>query len=111
LAGPGGMGIRTGSSHSEPVARHLIEHPERFGAVDEYHGSGQPLSISIRPRASVNVSDAALLIVLSDGPEFRAVAWFPACATATERSAGTGRRLDGPRASWPDIDEDISVAP
>ena len=59
----------------------------------------------------IEVSDAALRIVLSDGRELSApLAWFPRLAHATpvQRAhwelAGAGYGIH-----WPDVDEDISV--
>lgn len=64
------------------------------------------------PKAvSVEVSDAALRIALSDGRELSApLAWFPRLAHAmpVQRAhwelAGAGYGIH-----WPDVDEDISV--
>jgi len=59
----------------------------------------------------VEVSDAALRIVLSDGRELSTpLAWFPRLAHATPvqrahwKLAGAGYGIH-----WPDVDEDISV--
>lgn len=74
--------------------------------------SPTPACLDPDPTAvDVEVSDAALRIVLSDGRELSVpLAWFPRLrdATATQRQnwepIGRGHGIH-----WPDIDEDISV--
>ena len=75
---------------------------------------GRPVPVNVDPdptAVDVEVSDAALRIVLSDGRELSApLAWFPRLRDAT-----VAQRLHwepigrGHGIHWPDIDEDISV--
>jgi hypothetical protein len=61
--------------------------------------------------ADVQVSDAALVIVLSDGRELSApLAWFPRLRDATaEQRQHWGPIGRGHGIHWRDIDEDVSV--
>ena len=59
----------------------------------------------------VEVSDAALRIVLSDGRELTApLAWFPRLRDATVEQRRNWEPIGrGHGLHWPDVDEDISV--
>jgi Protein of unknown function (DUF2442) len=59
----------------------------------------------------VDVSDAALRIVLSDGRELSApLAWFPRLRDATPEQRWNWEPIgSGHGIHWPDVDEDISV--
>ena len=75
---------------------------------------GRPVPVNVDPDPTaidVEVSDAALRIVLSDGRELSVpLAWFPRLRDATvaqrQHCEPIGR---GHGVHWPDIDEDISV--
>ena len=60
---------------------------------------------------TVEVSDTALLIILTDGRELSVpVAWFPRLRDATLAQRGDWQLIgDGHGIHWPDVDEDISV--
>lgn len=59
----------------------------------------------------VEVSDAALRIVLSDGRELSTpLAWFPRLRDATPEQRRNWETIgSGHGIHWPDVDEDISV--
>ena len=60
---------------------------------------------------SIEVSDAALRIVLSDGRELSApLAWFPRLRDATAEQRLNWEPIgQGHGVHWPDVDEDISI--
>ena len=72
----------------------------------------KPVRVDPDPTAvEVEVSNAALRVVLSDGQELSApLAWFPRLRDATSvqrrnwEPIGRGHGLH-----WPDVDEDVSV--
>ncbi|MBV8912613.1 MAG: DUF2442 domain-containing protein [Acetobacteraceae bacterium] len=71
-------------------------------------------SVAIDPdptATDVEVTDAALRIVLSDGRELSApLAWFPRLRDATPSQRRNWQQIgSGHGLHWPDIDEDISV--
>ena len=71
-----------------------------------------PVHIDPDPTAvDVEVSDAALRIVLSDGRELSApLAWFPRLRDATPGQRQNWEAIGrGQGIHWPDLDEDISV--
>jgi hypothetical protein len=71
-----------------------------------------PVHIDPDPTAvDVEVSDAALRIVLSDGRELSApLAWFPRLRDATPAQRQNWEAIGpGHGIHWPDLDEDISV--
>jgi hypothetical protein len=61
--------------------------------------------------ADVEVSNAALHIVLSDGRELSApLAWFPRLRDATPAQRENWKAIgSGHGIHWPDLDEDVSV--
>lgn len=71
-----------------------------------------PVHIDPDPTAiDVEVSDAALRIVLSDGRELSVpLAWFPRLRDATPAQRQNWEAIGrGHGIHWPDLDEDISV--
>ncbi len=72
----------------------------------------RPVHIDPDPTAAaVEVSDAALRIVLSDGRELSApLAWFPRLRDATPEQRRNWEPIGRCHGlHWPDLDEDISV--
>ena len=71
------------------------------------------LAIEIRmvSAQSVNVTDDALIVDLSDGRTvFVPLAWFPRLLHGTPEERNKWRLIgDGEGIHWPDLDEDISV--
>ena len=70
------------------------------------------LAIDARTR-SVRVAGGALSVTLADGREVRVpLVWFPRLAAGTPDQQANCRIIEGGRAlNWPDLDEDIGVAP
>jgi hypothetical protein len=70
------------------------------------------LAIDARAR-SARVACGALSVSLADGREVRVpLAWFPRLAAGTPDQQANYRIIEGGRAiNWPDLDEDIGVAP
>jgi len=76
--------------------------------------SDKPVSVHVDPdptAVDVDVSDAELRIVLSDGRELSApLAWFPRLRDATPEQRVHWETIGrGHGIHWPDIDEDVSV--
>ena len=72
--------------------------------------AGRPAT---RPRAiDVSVADDCLRVVLADGRELRVpLAWFPRLSKAKPVQRSEWRLIeDGMGISWPELDEDLSVA-
>lgn len=72
----------------------------------------KPVRVDPDPVAvEVEVSDAALRIILSDGRELSApLAWFPRLRDATPAQRRNWELIGrGHGLHWPDVDEDISV--
>jgi hypothetical protein len=71
-----------------------------------------PVHLDPDPTAvDVEVSDAALRIVLSDGRELSVpLSWFPRLSDATPVQRQNWKAIGrGHGTHWPDLDEDISV--
>ncbi len=70
------------------------------------------LAIDARAR-SVRVARGALSVSLADGRELRVpLTWFPRLAAGTPDQQANYRIIEGGRAiNWPDLNEDIGVAP
>ena len=71
-------------------------------------------SVSIDPdptAVNVEMSDAALRIILSDGRELAVpLAWFPRLRDATPEQRVNWELIGrGHGLHWPDVDEDVSV--
>jgi hypothetical protein len=76
--------------------------------------AAKPSLVRIDPdptAVDIEVSDAALRIVLSDGRELSApLAWFPRLRDATPAQRQNWEAIGrGHGIHWPDLDEDISV--
>lgn len=70
------------------------------------------VSVDPDPTAiSIEISDAALGIVLSDGRELSApLAWFPRLRDATAEQRLNWEPIgQGHGVHWPDVDEDVSI--
>lgn len=71
-----------------------------------------PIRIDSNPTAlDVEVADAAVRVVLSDGREISApLAWFPRLRDATDAQRRNWTLIGrGHGIHWPDLDEDVSV--
>jgi hypothetical protein len=69
---------------------------------------------SLDPRArAARVRGATLIVSLVDGREVRVpIRWFPRLLAGTPATRANLRITEGGRAlHWPDLDEDIGVAP
>lgn len=76
--------------------------------------TGRPNPVAVDPdpiAIDVEMSDAALRIVLSDGRELSApLAWFPRLRDATREQRQKWEPIGrGHGIHWPEIDEDISI--
>jgi hypothetical protein len=62
---------------------------------------------------SARVDKETLVISLRDGRELRVpVAWFPRLSAGTPKQRSNVRIIEDGRAlNWPDLDEDIGIAP
>lgn len=68
--------------------------------------------VDARARSAVVVGDS-FVVTLLDGRELSVpIAWFPRLAAGTPDQRANLRIIEGGRAvNWPDLDEDIGIAP
>ena len=77
-------------------------------------GFGQPPRLIVGPRAkAARVRGTTLIVSLVDGREVRVpIEWFPRLLGGSPAARANLRITEGGRAlHWPDLDEDLGVAP